>query len=63
MEMASTPPNHAVDNQATVDIIGGTQADSVGLTAKSSASAVARLDEKFDSDHNGKTTLCCVMRK
>ena len=58
MEMASTPPNDGVDSQTMNGIVGCTQVDNVGIPAESLESAVARLEEKFDSDDEGKTTLC-----
>ena len=63
MEMASTPPNDGVDSQTMNDIVGCTQVDNVGIAAESLESAVARLEEKFHSDDEGKTTLCGESRK
>jgi hypothetical protein len=61
--MAATAPNVGVDSQTIHHIVPSTHADNVGMPAESLDSSVARMDEKFQSDDEGKTTLCGETRK
>jgi hypothetical protein len=56
--MAATHPIVDVDSQATNHVVPITHADNVGMPAESLGSAVASSEEKFQSDDEGKTTLC-----
>ncbi len=61
--MAATAPNVGVDSQTINHIVPSTHADNVGMPAESLDSSLARMDEKFQSDDEGKMTLCGETRK
>jgi hypothetical protein len=63
MEMVSTPPNDGVESQTINHVVPSTHADNVGIPAESLDSSVARMDEQFQSDDEGKMTLCGETRK